>query len=74
MARFHDDAEICSEIRKESDAGTVVYCQMFGDMVIDAVCVLRRQILTSEEDFSCTGCIMNIVLEGVDAEGPPGPS
>ncbi len=74
MARFHDDTETCSEGRKEPDAGTVVYCQMFGDMVIDAVCALRRQILTSEEGFSCTGCIMNIALDGVDTEGPPGPS
>ncbi len=62
MARYYDSANTFQENFNEPGVVTVIYCKPCGDMVTDAVCVLRREILTARTGFSCKGCIVNIAL------------
>lgn len=64
MAQYYDAANTYVETFNEPGVTTVVYCKLFGDMITDMVCILRRRILTSKNGFSCRGCIMNIALDG----------
>jgi hypothetical protein len=45
-----------------SDKNFFVLCTLFGDMVADRVCELRRSELNRKGDFSCEGCIVDMVL------------
>jgi hypothetical protein len=62
MARYYDILNSFEENFSEPGVTTIIYCRPCGDMVTDAVCVLRREILTHRNGFSCKGCIMNIAL------------
>jgi hypothetical protein len=45
-----------------SDENFFVLCTLFGDTVADCVCELRRSELNRKGDFSCEGCIVDMVL------------
>lgn len=45
-----------------SDENFFVLCTLFGDTVADRVCELRRAELNNKGDFSCEGCIVDMVL------------
>lgn len=45
-----------------SDENFFVLCTLFGDTVADRVCELRRTELNRKGDFSCEGCIVDMVL------------
>jgi len=47
----------------EHTTDTMMYCKLFGDVVQDEVCGLRRRVLASRSGFSCKGCIVNITLD-----------
>ncbi len=42
------------------DTPPAVYCKLFGDMVTERLCVLRRQELNARGGFSCEGCNMDV--------------
>jgi hypothetical protein len=43
---------------KEEDA--VVHCSLFGDIVAERVCELRRSELNNRGGFSCGGCVVDM--------------
>ncbi len=48
----------------EPVSDTVMYCKLFGDVVHEEVCDLRKRILATRKGFSCKGCIVNLSLDG----------
>lgn len=64
MARYYDPANTYTESFNEPGVTTFVFCRIFGDMVTDSVCILRRRIMNSKSGSCCRGCIMNIALDG----------
>lgn len=63
MARYYDPANTYTEYFNEPGVTTFVYCKIFGDMVTDSICLLRRRIATAKSGTRCSACIMNIALE-----------
>jgi len=67
MANYYD-IEIselpAKPVSAEQFSDTVMYCKLFGDVVHDEVCGLRRRILATRNGFSCKGCIINISGDG----------
>ncbi len=62
MAKYYDAANTFVKTFNDTDVTSLVYCKLFGDVVTETVCSLRRQFLTSKRGFSCKACIMNIAL------------
>ncbi len=71
MAKYYEGTEVFSEPgenchesqeSQESDEASALYCKLFGDLVVDEVCGLRRKMLSSRQGFSCKGCVTNIAL------------
>lgn len=65
MAKYHEGTAVFLEpggTYQESDEASALYCKLFGDLVVDEVCGLRRKTLSSQQGFSCKGCVTNIAL------------
>ena len=47
---------------KEADEDAVVHCMLFGDIVAERVCELRRSELNNRGGFSCGECVVDLVI------------
>jgi len=40
----------------------VIFCKLFSDTVTEDLCMLRRKELQEQGEFSCRGCIMDMLM------------
>ena len=57
MAQYDD---LDPESSDGPEALTTVSCRLFGDMVTEHLCVLRRRELNARGGFTCEGCAVNM--------------
>ncbi|MEK6697776.1 MAG: hypothetical protein AABZ10_01915 [Nitrospirota bacterium] len=57
MAQYDD---LDPESSDGPEALTTVSCKLFGDMVIERLCVLRRRELNARGGFTCEGCATDV--------------
>lgn len=57
MAQYDD---LDPESSDGPEALTTVSCKLFGDMVTEHLCVLRRRELNARGGFTCEGCATDV--------------